>query len=103
MGSMDFALNGFSMKIYNKEPAMGTGWGGRGILVAYSPKVRGVFGFDVDGGAEGWRSRDVTRGRKQHTSPKMVLNEQTNTDMLHPEEPKKREISVLIALTPMMK
>ena len=42
------AVNGYGTKIYDKAPAMGTGRGGQGSLVAVAPQVGGLFRFDVD-------------------------------------------------------
>jgi hypothetical protein len=53
-------INGFSIKIYD-TPAMGTGRGGRGCLVAVARQVGGLFRFDVDVARKGCRSRDVSR------------------------------------------
>jgi hypothetical protein len=94
-------VNGFGIKIYDKAPAMGTGRGGQGSLVAVAPQVGGLFRFDVDAGGKGRRSRDVSRGRKRYTSPNTIPNEHTYTDILEPEEPpNKKDILVPIALTP---
>jgi len=47
---------------------------------------------------KGHRSRDVSRD-KRYTAPNVIQNEHTYTDILEPEEPKTREISVPIALS----
>jgi hypothetical protein len=93
-------VNGFGIKIYDKAPAMGTGHGGQRSLVAVAPQVGGLFRFDVHAGGKSRRSRDVSRGRKRHTSPNTIPNEQNYTDILEPEEPKTQDILVLIASTP---
>jgi len=46
-------VNGFGIKIYDKAPAIGTGRGGQGSLVAVAPHVGGLFRFDVDAGGKG--------------------------------------------------
>jgi hypothetical protein len=99
-------VNGFGIKIYDKAPAMGTGRGGQGSLVAVAPQVRGLFRFDVDMkvARKGHRSRDVSRERKRYTAPNAIPNEHVYTDILEPEEPtNKQEISVSIAPTPAIK
>jgi hypothetical protein len=63
-----------------------------------APQVGGLFRFDVDAGGKGHRSRDVSRD-KRYTAPNAIQNEHTYTDILEPEEPKTREISVPIAST----
>jgi hypothetical protein len=93
-------VNGFGIKIYDKAPAMGTGRGGQGSLVAVAPQVGGLFRFDVDARGKGYRSRDVSRGRKRHTSPNTIPNEHTYTDILEPEEPKTQKILIPITSTP---
>jgi hypothetical protein len=100
---MDWALrivafNGFGIKIYDKAPAIETGRGGQGSLVAVAPQVGGLFRFDVDARGKGRRSRDVSRD-KRYTAPNTILNEHTYTDILEPEEPKTQDISVPIAST----
>jgi len=96
-------VNGFGIKIYDKAPAIGTGRGGQGSLVAVAPQVGGLFRFDVNAGGKGRWSTDVSRGRKRHTSPNTIPNEHTYTDILEPEEPKTQEILVPIASTPAIK
>jgi len=96
-------VNGFGIKIYDKAPAMGTGRGGQGSLVAVAPQVGGLFRFNVDVGRKGHRSRDVSRERKRYTSPNTIPSEHTYTDILEPEEPKTQEILVPIASTPAIK
>jgi len=41
-------VNAFGIKIYDNAPAMGTGCGGQGSLVAVAPQGGGLFRFDVD-------------------------------------------------------
>ena len=94
-------VNGFRIKIYDKAPAIGTGHGGQGSLVAVAPQVGGFFRFDVDAGGKGHRSRDVSRVRKRDRSPNTIPSEHTYMDILEPTEPThKKDILVLIALTP---
>jgi hypothetical protein len=92
-------VNDFGIKIYDKAPAMGTGRGGQRSLVAVAPQIGGLFRFDVETGGKSRRSRDVSRGRKRHTSPNTILNEYTYTDIFEPDEPKTQDILVLIAST----
>ena len=94
-------VNGFGIKIYDKAPAMGTGRGGQGSLVAVAPQVGGLFRFDVDVkvARKGHRSRDVSRD-KRYTAPNAIPNEHTYTDILEPEEPKTKEMLIPIASTP---
>jgi hypothetical protein len=62
--------------------------------------VQGLFQDDVDAGGKGRLSRDVSRGRKQNTSPNTILNEHIYTNIFQPEEPpNKKDILVTIALT----
>jgi len=88
-------VNGFGIKIYYNA---NTGRGGQGTLVAVTPQVGGLFRFDVDAGGTGRRSRDVTRD-KRYTAPNAIPNEHTYTDILEPEEKKRQEMLVPIALT----
>jgi hypothetical protein len=91
-------VNGYGIKIYDNR--------GQGSLVAVAPQVGGLFRFDVDVdvAGKGRRSRDVSRGRKRHTSPNTIPNEHTYTDILEPEEPpNKKDILVTIASTPTIK
>jgi hypothetical protein len=94
-------VNGFGIKIYDKAPAMGTGRGGQGSLVAVVPQVGGLFRFDVNMKIprKGRQSRDVSQGRKRHTSPSTIPNEYTYTDILELEELQQREILVPMAST----
>ena len=93
-------VNGYGIKIYD-APAMGTGRGGQGSLVAVAPQIGGLFRFDVDARGKGRRSRDVSRERKRYTAPNATPNEHVYTDILEPEKPtNKRDISVPIASTP---
>jgi len=89
-------VNGFGIKIYDKAPAIGTGRGGQGSLVAVAPQVGGLFRFDVDAARNDRRSRDVSRD-KRYTAPNATPNEHTYTDILEPEEPKTQDILVPIA------
>jgi hypothetical protein len=78
-------VNGYGIKIY-EAPAMGTGCGGQGSLVAMAPQIGGVFRFDVDARGQGRRSRDVSRDQR-YTAPNATPNEHTYTYILELEEP----------------
>jgi len=94
-------VNGFGIKIYDNAPAMGTGRGGQGSLVAVAPQVGGLFRFDVDVkvARKGHRSRDVSRD-KRYTAPNAIPNEHTYTDILELEEPKTKVMLIPIGSTP---
>jgi len=90
-------VNGFGIKIYDNANA---GHRGQGSIGAAVPPDSRQFQFDVDAGGKGRQSRDVSRGRKWHISPKTILNKHSQMDILEPEKPKTQEILVPITWTP---
>jgi len=65
-GLQIFRVNGYGIKIYDNR--------GQGSPVAQAPQVGGVFRFKVDAGGKGRRSRELSGGRKRHTSPNTIPN-----------------------------
>jgi len=64
--SLIFSINGFSIKICDKAPALVTGRGGQGDHVPMARQVGGIFWLEVDVNSvrKDRQSRDVARGKR---------------------------------------